>query len=101
MRSRFFLITFLCVSVAWAEEKASLQGPINVSMNDMSAPMAGNWLSYNGDYSGRRYSPLSQINAKNVEQLRAEWVFHARNSDHLEVTPLVVNGIMFVTSAND
>ena len=79
----------------------SAQGPINVSMQDMLAPMGGNWLSYNGDYSGRRYSPLSQINVRNADQLRAEWVFHVHNSDHLEVTPVVVNGTMFVTSAND
>jgi len=68
---------------------------------DLLAPAAENWLSYNGDYSGRRYSLLSQINLQNVEQLRAEWVFHSRSSDRLEVTPVVVNGTMFVTSAND
>src|SRR5205085_11331381 len=37
----------------------------------------------------------------NVAQLRAQWVFHSRNSNRLEVTPVVVNGMMFVTSAND
>ena len=37
----------------------------------------------------------------NLAGLRAEWVFHARNSSRLEVTPLVVNGMMFVTAAND
>src|SRR5262249_52980634 len=60
-----------------------------------------NWLTYNGDYSGRRHSALSEINPGNVSQLRAAWVFHARNSDRLEVTPIVVNGTMFVTAAND
>lgn len=102
MRRLFCLIfIFWWVSAARAEDNASVQGQISVSMQEMLAPMAGNWLSYNGDYSGRRYSPLSQINVKNANQLRAEWVFHSRNSDHLEVTPVVVNGTMFVTSAND
>jgi len=73
-----------------------------VQASDLLAkPPAENWTSYNGDYTGRRYSSLSQINATNVAQLHAQWVFHARNSDHLEVTPVVVNGVMFVTSAND
>ena len=63
--------------------------------------LAANWLTYNGDYSGRRYSSLSQINTNNIAQLRAEWVFHSANSDRLEVTPVVVNGIMFATAAND
>lgn len=64
-------------------------------------PPAANWVSYNGDYSGRRYSSLSEIDPTNVNQLRAEWVFHANNSSRLEVTPAVANGMMFVTSAND
>ena len=102
MRRLFCLFfIFWWIGGTRAEDNASVQGEINVSTQDMLAPMTGNWLSYNGDYSGRRYSPLSQINVKNANQLRAEWVFHARNSDHLEVTPVVVNGTMFVTSAND
>jgi alcohol dehydrogenase (cytochrome c) len=102
MRSQFCLVLIFClVSATRAQDNASVQSQIRVSTQDMLAPMAGNWLSYNGDYSGRRYSPLSQINVKNANQLRAEWVFHSRNSDHLEVTPVVVNGTMFVTSAND
>lgn len=56
---------------------------------------------YNGDYTGRRYSELSQIDAHNVQNLRAQWVFHASNSEALEVTPVVVGGVMYVTSAND
>ena len=66
-----------------------------------AAPPAADWLSYNGDYSGRRYSALDQINRDNVGQLRAQWIFHVRNSGELEVTPVVVNGVMFASSAND
>jgi alcohol dehydrogenase (cytochrome c) len=84
-----------------SSESTGVETAINVSNEDLRRPLSDNWLSYNGDYSGRRYSPLSQINVNNVGQLRAEWVFHSRNSDHLEVTPVVVNGAMFVTSAND
>ena len=65
------------------------------------SPPADNWISYNGDYSGRRYSSLTQIDVKNVGRLRAEWVFHARNTSRLEVTPLVVDGLMLITAAND
>jgi alcohol dehydrogenase (cytochrome c) len=98
----WILLAFACgMSIAHAEEGGAVRSEINVSSQDLSAPISGNWLSYNGDYSGRRYSELSQINVTSVSQLRAEWVFHARNSDHLEVTPVVVNGMMFVTSAND
>lgn len=74
---------------------------VNVGPRELAAPAGANWPSYNGDYTGRRYSALNQINTQNVDRLRAEWVFHARNSDRLEVTPVVINGVMFATSAND
>jgi alcohol dehydrogenase (cytochrome c) len=64
-------------------------------------PSEGSWPSYNGDYTGRRYASLKQITPENIQALRAQWVFHSPNSNRLEVTPLVVNGTMFVTSAND
>jgi alcohol dehydrogenase (cytochrome c) len=64
-------------------------------------PVAENWLSYNGDYTGRRYSSLDQVNVNNVQQLRTQWAFHAPGQYALEVTPVVVEGIMFVTAAND
>ena len=64
-------------------------------------PVARNWPSYNGDYSGQRYSSLAEITRENVNQLRAQWVFHSRNSSLLEATPVVINGILLMTSAND
>jgi alcohol dehydrogenase (cytochrome c) len=75
---------------------------IDVRADDLLVHQPGaNWPSYNGDYSGRRYSSLSQIKTDNVSQLRVEWVFHAQNTNWLENTPVVVNGMMFVTVAND
>jgi alcohol dehydrogenase (cytochrome c) len=64
-------------------------------------PIGPNWPSYNGDYTGRRFSGLNGITPSNVGQLRAQWVFHSSNSSSLQCTPVVVNGIMLVTSAND
>lgn len=85
-----------------ASEQAASSRPIDVRPADLlvKAP-AADWLSYNGDYTGRRYSSLAEIDVANVSQLRAQWVFHAKNSNRLEVTPIVVHGLMFVTAAND
>jgi alcohol dehydrogenase (cytochrome c) len=75
---------------------------INVRLADLLAsPVGANWPTYNGDYTGRRYSSLNQITPRNVSQLRAQWVFHARNSNLLEATPVVVDGVLFMTAAND
>ena len=99
----FFVSILLAVPLgAQSEKTGSVSTLIDVQPSELlSAPVSANWLSYNGDYSGRRYSALREINTSNVAQLRAEWVFHAPNSDRLEVTPVVVDGIMFLTSAND
>lgn len=67
----------------------------------LASPVGADWTSYNGDYTGRRYSALLEINSTNVNQLRAAWVFHPGNSENLEATPVVVRGVMFVTAAND
>lgn len=96
------LIIFAAQIAAESQTSQHMKTEINVLSEDLLASQPGaNWLSYNGDYSGRRYSELDQINLQNIDQLRAEWVFHSRNSGRLEVTPLVVNGMMLVSSAND
>jgi alcohol dehydrogenase (cytochrome c) len=82
------------------------QSPVVADTNVSAAkllvrPAGANWISYNGDYTGRRYSALHEITTANVKHLRAAWIFHPSNSEKLEVTPVVVNGVMYVTSAND
>ena len=41
-------------------------------------PVPGSWPTYNGDYSGRRYSPLTQINRERDVDLPLAWVYRAR-----------------------
>src|SRR5580700_5777313 len=96
-------VVFTCLAaLAGSDPPANISTAIDVRSEDLLVqPVAANWTSYNGDYSGRRYSSLAAMNSGNVAGLRAEWVFHARDSKRLEVTPLVVNGMMFVTASND
>ena len=110
-RAAFGLAGLCVVTIAFQaglsqEANKSVNEPISVAVDVQPAdltiqPPAANWLSYNGDYTGRRYSSLAQINTINVSELRAQWVFHSSNSSDLEVTPVVVDGLMFVTSSND
>ncbi len=60
-----------------------------------------NWLTYSGDYSGRRFSSLDQISAKNVHSLVAKWVYQTAATGKLETTPLVVDGILYATAQDD
>lgn len=94
----FFFFGCLSAAIGGGSEPAR----IDVRSEDLLvSPPEANWTSYNGDYTGRRYSRLAQINAATVPRLQAAWVFHASNSNRLENTPVVVNGMMFVTAAND
>ena len=66
-------------------------------------PPVDSWPTYNGDYSGRRFSTLTKINDQNVKALSLAWMYQLpRNSaapgGRLAGTPLVVNGLMYITS---
>jgi alcohol dehydrogenase (cytochrome c) len=54
-----------------------------------------NWLTYWGDYQGRHFSALKQINTANVRQLQARWAMQMPGDSLLETTPLVIDGIMY------
>ena len=56
-----------------------------------------NWLSYSGDYASRRYSLLTQITPANVKDLELKWMLQANVIGKWQATPLVVDGIMYVT----
>jgi len=63
-------------------------------------PPTNTWPTYNGDYSGRRYSTLDQINSGNVRSLGLAWAFPT-NGREIKSTPLVVNGIMYFTTPDN
>lgn len=59
------------------------------------------WPGYNGDPRGNRFSKLSSINTSNVARLAPHWIFPIPDAANLQVTPVVVEGVMYVTSANE
>jgi alcohol dehydrogenase (cytochrome c) len=62
-----------------------------------TADNPGNWLMYSGQYSSQRFSRLEQINDTNVNQLKVKWVRQFPTTEYVECSPLVVDGLMFVT----
>jgi acido-empty-quinoprotein group A len=59
-------------------------------------PPTDTWPTYNGDYSGERYSTLDQINAGNVNSLPLAWIFRTHGAG-IKSTPLEVNGVLYFT----
>ena len=70
--------------------------------SDIVRPKAGEWPTYHGHLSGNRHSPLNQIHAGNVAQLAPKWTFPISSAPRaLQVTPVVVDGLMYVTAVNE
>jgi len=59
-----------------------------------------NWLMVNRSYDGKRYSPLAQINTKNVNNLVSKWTFSLGGRGKQESTAIVNNGVMIVTGTS-
>ncbi len=59
------------------------------------------WLTYSGEYNGQRHSPLTQITPENVHQLSAQWTFQTGTLGSFQTTPIVVDGVLYVTGFNN
>ncbi len=56
-----------------------------------------NWLTYSGGYASQRYSTLEAITPRNVKTLEQKWVFQAESLQKFEASPLVIDGVMYLT----
>ncbi len=59
----------------------------------------GNWLTYSRTLDGQRFSPLTEINTGNVSRLKVKWAYQFADPQN-EVSPIVVNGIVYITGPN-
>ena len=71
-----------------------------VDTNRITTASGGNeWLTYGGTYDEQRYSTLTRVNADNVANLGVAWTYDLATNRGVEATPIVVDGVMYVTSA--
>jgi PQQ-dependent dehydrogenase (methanol/ethanol family) len=77
----------------------SLPAPSAAEIEAINHPPAGDWPSYNGAVGGNRHSPLHQIDRGNVADLQLQWLYPIPFGS-LETTPVVVDGVMYVTGNN-
>src|SRR5438309_36729 len=63
------------------------------------------WPTYNGDFSGRRFSPLTKINAGNVNALTLAWLYRVNggggSSSNIKSTPLMIDGVLYFTTEDN
>ena len=111
-------LVFGLVSVALAADP-----PAGLDPALLTKPPTDSWPTYHGDYSGRRYSTLSQINTDNVKGLSLAWIYRANTSSQgavtggegpdtpppgsggfgldIKSTPLLVNGVLYLTAPDN
>jgi alcohol dehydrogenase (cytochrome c) len=87
----------LLVALAAAAGTAQAQVTFERLKNASDEPH--NWLTYSGSYMSQRYTALDQIRPSNVGELELKWVFQAQSLESFETTPLVVDGVMYLTEA--
>jgi PQQ-dependent dehydrogenase (methanol/ethanol family) len=75
--------------------------PGAVSFSQIADPKPGDWPTYHGVLTGNRHSALNQVTALNAASLAARWNFAIGSSRKLELTPVVVDGVMYITAVNE
>jgi alcohol dehydrogenase (cytochrome c) len=97
-----------CLSPAWSGEVAATAttttkpAPASAVSQDQLSGAAkdeANFLHTNGNYDQTRFYPGKQIDPSNVAKLRPAWIFQTEVKESLETTPIVVNGVMYVTTS--
>ncbi len=97
-----FLFTFGTLSLA----QELREGPVTPAFTPVSwerlvnaVDEPENWLMYSSTLDSQRHSGLNQVNTANVTELEFKWAYQIPEIDRAETTPLVVDGIMFITEA--
>src|SRR6185437_7417652 len=96
---------FMVFAAAALSVSPAFGRPVFVNPKNIGKPPVSDWTTYNGDYSGQRYSTLKQITPANVSQLAQQWVYKITDVGAqrgapvpvIKCTPILVNGVLYIT----
>ncbi|MEO8027426.1 MAG: PQQ-dependent dehydrogenase, methanol/ethanol family [Bryobacteraceae bacterium] len=92
IRVRFSMTVLLAFAAASARAQTG-----NVPYEAIVKPDPGSWVTYSGNYSAHRFSRLRDITPLNVRSLRAKWVYQLTTPGTNETSPIVANGVMYIS----
>ena len=106
MKRGLLVVVLCCILVVAGHDLLAQSGgggpvfsPVTYERLVNAAQEPENWLTYSGQLNGQRYSRLDQINRLNAAELELKWAYQLPVLDRAETTPLVVDGVMFITEA--
>jgi len=105
------IVSLAGTSLAWAgaetenaattKVKDAPASSVSQEQLNAAASDTNNFLQTNGNYDQTRYFPGKQINTSNVGKLHPAWIFQTEVKESQETTPIIVDGVMYVTTAFD
>ena len=91
------VFALFALAVALLSYRLQAQSTVTYDRLLNAAKEPHNWLTYGGDYFSHHYSPLTQITPANVKSLNLAWVYQSPIAGSWQATPIVVDGIMYLT----
>ncbi|MFZ0882158.1 MAG: PQQ-binding-like beta-propeller repeat protein, partial [Candidatus Acidiferrales bacterium] len=109
-RQKLLIVTMICAALAagcsrresrFADDEAATRArkAVDGARIIRADDEPGNWMTHGRTYSEQRFSPLKQINDTNVSRLGLAWFYDLDTRRGQEATPLVVDGVMYFTTA--
>jgi alcohol dehydrogenase (cytochrome c) len=92
-------LSLLSLAAASVDAAEAPSAPVSQAMIDAAASDSQNFLHTNGNYDQTRYYPAAQITRANVKKLSPAWIFQTEIIESMETTPIVSNGVMYVTTS--
>ncbi|HVT46721.1 MAG TPA: acido-empty-quinoprotein group A [Vicinamibacterales bacterium] len=80
---------------------AAQSGPASLDPHAFEKPATTSWPTYNGDYSGRRFSPLTQVTDQNVGSLSLAWMYRTSGGGAIKATPLQIDGVLYFANPDN
>jgi len=101
----YFGVAALLSATLVAQQTTPAQRPAassasGLTLAQIEKPSTDSWPTYNGDYSGRRFSTLNKITAANVKHLSLAWIYDLPAAGTIKATPLQIGGILYFTTPN-
>jgi alcohol dehydrogenase (cytochrome c) len=101
--ARLLFGTAAAAALSWSVAAQQPASSAQVTPQDLRDGLSNptRWLTYSGNYANHRHSPLTQITPANVNRLVAQWQFQTDTLGKFEASPLVVDGVIYVTGPLD